>query len=326
MFMRHDHLFFAGEVACATFLMKNGRALYHKMPESELEDSRSEGSTDTFTSYLSGYAKATFSNNSCIQDLGKFIYVCFGYVLCEPSLWTEEWVHCGKLTVTAESDIVSIGADGFAQVLKNSPSVLGFTRHYSQNYVRWLNSLPRADLTDVVNIEYEMWNFSSFLPEGDSNCQIENRFVGLPGMRGLFANLIRTSQGSASPGSPRLETIRSFNSSLKGRDSVAMHHHGTSWYSWVTGVVCSCRCKRSHKSEKSVAQEPTQSLGSEGFYALGPHPEGRGSGKSDWTEQSSGKQADETDRTPQSSPSAASGKTLEVPPKSPGKPAGFTPT
>merc|ERR1719247_2194859 len=61
--------------------------------------------------------------------------------ISEPTLWISDWVHLGILISNDSSELMTLDANAFAQVIWRFPSEYEKVSKYARKYVAWLSAL-----------------------------------------------------------------------------------------------------------------------------------------------------------------------------------------
>jgi len=73
--------------------------------------------------------------------------------IAEPVLWTTGWVHLGLLIAYKECDLLTVDATKCLDCVKRNPQASEFISHYARNFLLWLNTEHRDNLSDIYQGE-----------------------------------------------------------------------------------------------------------------------------------------------------------------------------
>lgn len=110
---------------------------------------------------------------------------------CEPVLWTE-WFALGEVSADTESRVVAINKQIFGTLVRQEYTAWKLASHYARQFVRWLSTKPRRQLSDVAASE-EMIPITNGFVEGYFNNRRESRTSTSSNMSTLHQELPRKS-------------------------------------------------------------------------------------------------------------------------------------
>eukprot|EP00928_Gymnodinium_smaydae_P015506 TRINITY_DN15734_c0_g1_i1.p1 TRINITY_DN15734_c0_g1~~TRINITY_DN15734_c0_g1_i1.p1 ORF type:complete len:678 (+),score=100.81 TRINITY_DN15734_c0_g1_i1:86-2035(+) len=70
----------------------------------------------------------------------------------EPVLWTV-WRHRGDFQATGPSDLIRLNTVKFSEKMAMHPKPWMYAKHYGQEFVKFLNAMPKDEVADVLNGE-----------------------------------------------------------------------------------------------------------------------------------------------------------------------------
>eukprot|EP00930_Biecheleria_cincta_P034000 TRINITY_DN23531_c0_g1_i1.p1 TRINITY_DN23531_c0_g1~~TRINITY_DN23531_c0_g1_i1.p1 ORF type:complete len:821 (+),score=139.02 TRINITY_DN23531_c0_g1_i1:68-2530(+) len=117
MLARTDTLFIAGENATHMYIVVTGSLVYTRV------DSQQEEHKE-------------------LVDKGEDW-------ISEPVLWIPAWVHLGLLTALNECELMVLDPSKFASIIKLNPDASFLAVTYAKNFLAWINSVERDNLSDI---------------------------------------------------------------------------------------------------------------------------------------------------------------------------------
>lgn len=93
-------------------------------------------------------AKGTLHYRKQTPDLTTERMVTAGYWACEPTLWVP-WACRGDLRANTDSEVHLLDTQLFAAWAKSEESMLAVMVAYAEHFLKWLNKVDPADLTDI---------------------------------------------------------------------------------------------------------------------------------------------------------------------------------
>jgi len=69
--------------------------------------------------------------------------------ITEPAMWISGWMTLGELVAESVSELIEVNSTEFADVIKRTPQIYQRVCTYAANFVQYLNSHNRNDLSDI---------------------------------------------------------------------------------------------------------------------------------------------------------------------------------